>query len=81
MKNKVHQSVEAPGGAVCIDFFQRPDGSWGFEEYRRDAEDGSGWYRTGHLGDIVYAEFAAAVDSAVQYVPWLADVLPDAPED
>ncbi len=24
----------------CVDLFSRPDGSYGFEEFRRDVEDG-----------------------------------------
>ena len=76
MKNRVHQSIEAPGGTVCVDFFQRPDGSWGYEEYRRDAEDGAGWFMTGFMGESRYHSEAQARKAALQTVPWLADVLP-----
>ena len=37
--NKVIRSINAPGDARCVDLFARPDGSFGFEEYRRDPED------------------------------------------
>ena len=70
MKNKVHLSVEAPGGSVCVDVFQRPDGSWGIEEYRRDAEDGRGWYVTGFLGEERYPDRESALLSARALVPW-----------
>ena len=43
----VARSIEAPGGARCVDVFRRRDGLWGFEEYRRDAEDGRGWFQIG----------------------------------
>lgn len=71
MKNKVAHSIEAPGGAVCVDIFQRPDGSWGIEEYRRDAEDGFGWFMTGYLGERVYANRLVALQGALELVPWL----------
>ena len=37
--NKVVQSFNLDGGSRCVDVFLRPDGSFGFEEYRREAED------------------------------------------
>lgn len=70
MKNKVHQSFEAPGGSVCVDIFQRPDGSWGIEEYRRDSEDGRGWYVTGFLGEARYADCESALSAAQSLVAW-----------
>lgn len=27
----------------CVDLFQRPDGGYGFEEFRRDREDAGAW--------------------------------------
>ena len=75
MQNKVSRSIEAPGGAICVDLFQRPDGSWGCEEYRRDAEDGQGWYMTGFLGDLRYRTEADALKAALDAVPWLRDAL------
>jgi hypothetical protein len=36
----VFVSVENPEHDRCVDFFSRPDGSYGFEEFRRDVEDG-----------------------------------------
>jgi hypothetical protein len=32
-------SVEDSDGSRCVDFFSRPDGTFGFEEFRRDPED------------------------------------------
>lgn len=72
MKNKVHCSIEAPGGDVCVDIFQRPDGSWGIEEYRRDVEDGRGWFTTGFLGEARYETRESAESAANELVPWTA---------
>lgn len=72
MKNKVAHSIEAPGSTVCVDIFQRPDGSWGIEEYRRDPEDGRGWFMVGYLGEAVYPNQSKALAAALELVPWLS---------
>ena len=75
MQNKVSRSIEAPGGALCIDIFKRPDGSWGFEEYRRDAEDGSGWFMIGFMGEQRFESESEAMSAAMREVEWLSDVM------
>ena len=72
--NKVAQSIESPDGQVCVDVFRRPDGSWGFEAYRRDPEDPSGWFATGHHAGRVFQDQASANRAAQQAVPWIADI-------
>ncbi len=71
MRNKVSRSIEAPGGGLCVDIFQRPDTSWGIEEYRRDVEDASGWFMTGYLGEVHYETEQQALNAAVNAVTWL----------
>ena len=68
----VMRSIEAPGGQVCVDIFRRADGSWGFEEYRRDPEDGRGWQVSGHFAEKRLANEDAALRAAKQSVSWLA---------
>ena len=75
MQNKVSRSIEAPGSALCVDIFKRPDETWGFEEYRRDAEDGSGWFMIGFMGDQRFESEADALSAAMREVEWLADVV------
>ncbi len=69
--NKVYLSIEAPGGQLCIDIFCRPDGSWGFEEYRRDPEDGRGWYATGRYGEQRLKSRDEAEARARALCPWI----------
>lgn len=69
--NKVYLSIEAPGGQLCIDVFRRPDGSWGFEEYRRDPEDGRGWYATGRYGEQRFECRDEAEARARALCPWI----------
>ena len=73
MKRVVLRSIEAPGGQLCIDLFRRPDDSYGFEEYRRDPESGSGWYPIGHQVERRFPSADAALDAARDAASWLAD--------
>ena len=73
--NRVLQSIETPDGGRCVDLFVRPDGSFGFEEYRRDAEDGRGWFPVGFFGDERFDSEREAREKALSTVPWLRSVL------
>jgi hypothetical protein len=39
----VLESIENDAHDRCVDLFLRPDGSFGFEEFRRDVEDAGAW--------------------------------------
>ena len=73
--NKVTRSIETPDGGRCVDLFRRPDASFGFEEYRRDIEDGHGWFPIGFHAAATYPTVAAAWAEARRRVGWLALVL------
>ncbi len=73
--NKVTRSIETQDGGRCIDLFRRPGGSFGFEEYRRDPEDASGWFAIGFHGEATFPTEAAALAEARRRVAWLALVL------
>lgn len=59
----------------CIDFFSRPEGSFGFEEFRRDIEDGGRWIPTQYFSGAVYASPIQALSAAERSVPWLIEIL------
>jgi hypothetical protein len=40
---KVLASPSTPAVDRCVDIFSRPDGTFGFEEFRRDPEDMGAW--------------------------------------
>ncbi|RBI86154.1 hypothetical protein DRV85_05195 [Rhodosalinus halophilus] len=71
----VLRSVNLPGERVCVDLFRRPDGTYGFEEYRREPEDGRGWFVIGHHGHRVFDSEAAALAAARREVAWLDGTL------
>ncbi len=72
--NKVVRSINAPGGMLCVDIFRRPDGSFGFAQYRRDPEDGRGWQPIGGDGTERFSDAVAATEAARAAVPWLDDL-------
>ncbi len=59
----------------CVDVFSRPNGTFGFEEFRLDPEDMGAWtpisYHSGHE----YSSKADALRAARGVVSWLADLL------
>jgi hypothetical protein len=63
-------SYENADANRCVDLFQRADGSFGFEEFRRDPEDAGAWTRTGRFGHGVYVSRDDALVAARQSVAW-----------
>jgi hypothetical protein len=63
----------------CVDLFSRPDGTHGFEEFRRDAEDRGAWTAVRYYSEGVYSSQEAALAAAKQSVAWLAEAIPLSP--
>ena len=76
----VFVSVENSEHDRCVDIFARADGSYGFEEFRRDIEDGGRWTPVHYYSGVTYASSAAALDTAERCVSWLVDALAEKPE-
>ena len=73
--NKVILSVNLDGETRCVDFFRRPDGTFGFDSYRRDPEEGRGWYSIGHFDAETFPSLSDALTAARREVAWLPDAL------
>ncbi len=63
----------------CVDFFSRPDGSCGFEEFRRDVEDEGEWTPVQYYSGSTFVSREAALAAAMQSVRWLADAIKQSP--
>ena len=63
--------------SICVDVFRRDDGSFGFDLFRRDPEDGRGWFSIGYFGDRRFVRVSEAVEAAYSQVHWLKDTAPD----
>jgi hypothetical protein len=59
----------------CVDIFLRPDGTFGFEEFRRDPEDRGAWTPVAYFSGQEYASEQDALAADRARVPWLGDVL------
>lgn len=73
--NKVVRSINLDGEAICVDIFLRADGTYGFDDFRRDPEDGRGWYGIGPHGAASFGTFEQALAETKVKVHWLADAL------
>lgn len=74
MARKVVDSINNPTGDHCVDIFVRDDGSFGFEEFRRDHEDQRGWFSLQRYSTQRFASLDAAVAQARLSVAWFADL-------
>lgn len=70
----VFTSIENFEHDRCVDFFFRPDATFGFEEFRRDPEDRGHWTPVEYRSGFVFAAPDDAFDAAAQAVPWLSEV-------
>jgi hypothetical protein len=63
----------------CVDIFLRPDGTFGFEEFRRDPEDRGAWTPVASFSGQEYDSERQALAAARARVPWLGDILDGGP--
>jgi len=68
-------SPSTPAVDRCVDIFARPDGTFGFEEFRRDPEDMGHWTPVAYYSTREFRTEAEAVEAARIAVPWLCEVL------
>lgn len=68
----VLDSIENNEHNRCVDLFRRPDGTFGFEEFRRDAEDAGAWTPVAYRSGVSYQTKDAAVSAAARAVAWFA---------
>lgn len=73
----VFASVENDDHDRCVDLFSRPDTTFGFEEFRRDIEDGGFWTPVAYFSVRSFPTRDAARAEALQAVPWLAEAWPN----
>lgn len=71
MAIRVVASFDNPTGDHCVDIFVREDGTFGFEEYRRDHEDLSGWFSLQRYSQQVFATQEDALAQARAAVAWM----------
>jgi hypothetical protein len=71
--SRVFDSIENDEHNRCVDLFLRSDSTYGFEEFRRDVEDGGAWTPVQYYSGAVFPSKEEALDAAIKAVVWLAD--------
>jgi len=74
---RVLASPSTPAVDRCVDIFSRPDGTFGFEEFRRDPEDMGAWTPVAYYSEREFPSEADALAAARAAVAWLPGVLDD----
>jgi len=70
----VIESIESDDHDLCVDFFEHPDGGFGFEHFRADPEDRGRWTAVGGFAAGRYVTLTAAAEAALRAIPWLGQV-------
>ena len=71
----VFDSIENAEHNRCVDLFRRSNGTFGFEEFRRDVEDAGAWTPVAYYSRAAYASTEAALEAATAAVAWLAETV------
>ena len=76
MSNKVLASFENRFGSHCVDIFVRENGTFGFEEFRGEADGSGRWESLGRHSQLSFASGEEALLDAEQRVAWLENTGP-----
>jgi streptogramin lyase len=72
---RVLASYQTPEGDRCVDVFARPEGTFGFEEFRRDPEDLGAWTPIAYHSRREFPTEVIATDAARAAIQWLGPLL------
>lgn len=64
-------SLQTADGTRCVDLFRGPDGTFGFEEFRKDSEDRGAWTPLHGYAAASYSSQDEAMAAARRNVSWL----------
>jgi hypothetical protein len=59
----------------CVDLFARPNGTFGFEEFRKDPEDMGAWTPVSYFSGHEYPTEGDALAAARRAVSWLDSLI------
>ena len=76
MDANVVATMHSDDGARCVKIVKRADGTFGFDEYRRDPEDAGGWTFVRNAAQAIYPTQDQAAAAARADLGWLRDGTP-----
>jgi hypothetical protein len=76
MSKKVLASFEDAFHSQCVDIFVRADGTFGFEEFRREVDGSGSWQSLGRYSLLSFASGAQALEEAQVSVAWIEKLGP-----
>lgn len=68
------KNYEINTGDYCVDIFVREDGSFGFEEFRRDVEDMGRWTGLRYYSALRFNNETDALKEARVQIKWLSEM-------
>ena len=71
----VIESYQTFDGVHCVDVFSRPNGTFGYEEFRRDPEDRGAWTPIGYFSVRDFESLDKALEAARERVSWLGPLI------
>ena len=74
MKKVILKSINNLDDTLCVDIFERSDGSFGFEEYRRELENYEGWYKIGLFDQHRFNTKDEAYAEAKKNIKWFRSI-------
>jgi hypothetical protein len=73
MASGVVATVHSDDAHHCVKIIRQPDGTFGFQEYRRDPEDAGGWTLVAESSGATLATERQALAAARSSVAWLSE--------
>jgi len=70
----VTSSIQTFEGDRCVDVFVRPNGTFGYEEFRKDPEDLGAWTPLHYFSGREFSNEDEAVDAARISVSWFSQL-------
>mgnify|MGYP001218263758 FL=1 len=67
----VVNSINNDRNNLCIDFFIRKNKTFGYQEYRKDPENMTEWYRIGNYDHKIFLSKNEAYQDAKKRIVWL----------
>jgi hypothetical protein len=81
MASGVVATLHSDDAHRCVKVIKQPDGTYGFQEYRRDPEDAGGWTLVAESSGATLATECQALAAARSSIAWLNETTASTAKD